>query len=123
MNLVEMEVRDLVTPDRFEITSEDDLFDKLVNAINNELENEAESGEERFATSNAHIEVILNRDDDFSEDVTPDMALAVEKLYQSVGWANVSYEHQLENDDCYESHIFKFYFSSQSSMILPGLAL
>lgn len=115
MNLVEVQVSDLIGPDRFEITSEDDLFDKLVNVINNELENIADSGEEIFATSNAHIEVILNADDDFDQDVTPDMVAAVEALYQSIGWKNVTYEHQEEDADSYESHIFKFYFCSQPS--------
>ena len=121
MYLVEMKMEDLITPDQFELTSQDDLFDRLVSVVNNELE-EATTGEnEIFATEEAHIEVILNADDDFSEDVTPEMVKSLAALYQSIGWKTVTYEHQEENEDNYESHIFKFYFCTQPST--PGISL
>jgi thiamine phosphate synthase YjbQ (UPF0047 family) len=120
MNLVAVDLKDLITPDKFELTSEDDLFDRLVSVVNNMLEDEAESGEEIYETSEAHVEINLNVDDDFSDDVTPDMVSALNKLYQSIGWREVTYEHTEETEDEYASHIFKFYFKRNST---PGVSL
>ena len=121
MKLVELELKDLITPDQFELTSEDELFDSFVTAVNNELENAVNSENEIFATADANVEVILNADDDFSVEVTSQMVAALNSLYQQIGWREVTYEHQEETDDNYESHVFKFYFKSDSS--IPGLSL
>jgi len=118
MKLVEVDLKDLITPDKFELTSEDDLFDRLVSIVNNELENEADNGEEIFDTAEACVEIILNADDDFSNDITPEMAVALNELYQSIGWKEVTYEHQEETEEYEESHVFKFYFKHKSKSVL-----
>lgn len=118
MKLVDMKLEDLVKPEQFELTSQDDLFDRLVQAVNNALDDEVNNGNEVFETSDAHIEISLNVDDDYDGDVTPDMIEALETLYKQVGWQKVTYEHFEETEDKYESHNFKFYFKTLAGVTL-----
>jgi hypothetical protein len=120
MKLVEMQVSDLIKPDQFKLTSQDELFDRLVSVVNNELDDAVNKADEIFETSDAHVEVILNADDDFSDDVTEDMVAALNTLYQQVGWKGIEYTHQDETEDEYESHTFKFYFKNKA---IPGISL
>jgi hypothetical protein len=119
MNLVDVQLKDLIKPDKFPLTSEDDLFDRLVNVVNTALENEADNGDEIYETSDAHVEIFLDANDDFSDTVTSEMVAALEALYQQVGWQKVTHEHQEETEDNYEGHIFKFYFKHK---VIPGIS-
>jgi len=112
MNLTEFDPKDLVGPDRFELTSQDDLFNKLVEAVNSELEDFAGYDDEIYATEEAHIEITLTVDE-FEEDITLEMVKSLQALYQTIGWKTITYEHQEETDDYVESHVFKFYFCTQ----------
>jgi hypothetical protein len=118
MRLVEMKLEDLIRPDQFELTSQDDLFDRLVQAVNNALEDELNNGDELFETSDAHVEIVLDANDDYDGDVTPDMVEALETLYKEIGWQKVTYAHQEETENEYESHNFNFYFKT-----IPGVSL
>ena len=116
MKLTEFSKQDLVTPDQFTLVSQDDLFDKLVTTVNDELIFELDSENERYDTADAHIEAVLT-DRDFDDEISQEMINEVCKLYMSVGWRLVTYEHNPETDDEYEAHIFKFYFKHGNETI------
>lgn len=122
MNLVGLKIEDLIGPSQFDLMSEDNLFNKLVTAVNNELKNELDSGAEHFDQPAAHIEISLLLDNgDFNHNVTDEMIKNLNDIYKRVGWKAVTYEFQEETVDLYASHVFRFYFNAPPSLNITSL--
>jgi phosphoenolpyruvate synthase/pyruvate phosphate dikinase len=116
---------ELVSPDQFELITQDKLYDKFIEVINDELERLSKENNEIYDTADAHISVELLEEglEDFGEDIMKkampvDLLQEIIQAYQEVGWPYIDYEYHPETDDEYATHEFKFYFKNQS---IPGI--
>jgi len=110
MKLTNIKHEDLIGPESFKLLSQDDLLNDLVEAINYDLSQEADSEDEIYDTSEASVEISLSTDDLPDEAYSPEIIEEVRQLYLSKGWKGVTYKFTEEDDDSYASHKFTFFF-------------
>jgi hypothetical protein len=120
MNLQKLKVEDLVGPDMFELTTQDQLFESIVTRINRELIDAAEDHEEIYDAQDAHMQIELLVDEDDADDIvenkpfSDEIISSIVKVYERAGWSEVFYEFHEETDSEYTTHEFKFYFKPQT---------
>jgi len=119
MKLTNISNEDLVSPKDFTLVSQDDLYENLVETINNELGRMADDTDVQiFATADASVEICLSTDELIEEAYLPEMIYEVRRLYQSKGWKDVTYEFIEEDEDSYASHTFTFFFPNDNDEVL-----
>lgn len=98
-------IENLTKPTDFDLVTQQDLFEELVNDIDSDLSDQITNT--YYDGEDSHVEVIIENDDLYSKDIIND----VQELFCNVGWSSVTYEHKDETEDDCASHRFKFYFS------------
>ena len=103
----------LTKPGDFELVTEQDLFESLVNDIEYELNNSVSRGT-YYDKSDECVKINIKNDEIYSRDVIE----SVYELFAKVGWYKIEYSHIAETDDDEAQHIFKFYFYNSQNVSL-----
>jgi len=115
MNFKDFNPEDLVKPSDFELTTQDVLFEEVLQTVNDELEQVRDSGEEIYESSDANVIVTLDEDAGGDEAISGDIIARIKQTYQEIGWKDVTYKFEEEEEDTYAVHTFTFFFNVTST--------
>jgi len=117
MKLTNIKHEDLIGPESFKLLSQDDLLNDLVETINDDLSQQADSEDEIYDTSEASVEISLSTDNLPDDAYSPEIIEEVRQLYLSKGWKGVTYEFAEEDEESFAAHNFTFFFPTKDQSL------